>query len=818
MEVTLNGFRCYSEETRFEFRDTEVNLLTGNSGKGKSTIFEAITYCFYGGIRNTSTRGKNTKKMWVEVKYKGCSIYRQRNPGLLTFKRGKITLKGPSAQSEINRRFGSSDLWYCTSYISQGGSNYIINAPPAARLETLGKLVFESDDPADYQEKIDKKQKEITRLMLEEKVKFDHAAMRLDNYINKANPEEEDILTEEELEDINTSLNDLKLKVEENNSLYLKDSVLVGKRKVLTDRIKEIKESLGSLSLTSQEEINETVESLKISENYLALKNRYKEISSLLSMASKRLSDEIKEETFEAEDLKETIILERKIKTEKAKLRKLDRSIKYTSSSIKKSIDKRKEEILINEEYQEYEALVSSYKNDYSIYQKELKLYKQERKQRERIISGHKDAQDLEDEIKNIAKDLLITVTEEIVDTIKDSIRSMKISKDVIDCPECSSPLRYKDSKLEKAETNNIFDQSSFDQLNEDLRINQRHLKTKDKLKSMEKELERIRKELTEIPEDPDLPVAPKKVEAFPYELGKTTRELLKEISVLESIEIIDLPYWSSSDLEDWLEWDQIKHQLEKIKDPGEKTMDRPGVILKRLNKMKSENERILWLEEDLAKTSDRLKSMDEPVENLDILPDIVNSCKDKINQLAEKIEASTSAKKMIKIRESFFKIKSRMEKINKLSISMSEMKEVAKSVEYKCMAGIVKNINVFLEEKAEDIFDEPITLHLSMTKELKTKKTTKNSIVLEVLYKGSETTDIKSYSGGERERFNILITLAIHRICGNGILIFDESLSCIDEETKDKCLELIKDSTSGSTVLLVDHSACKGQYNQIEV
>lgn len=61
-KVIVNGIRCYNS-SQFIFKEDKVTLIKGKSGIGKSTIFEAITWCLYGkikGIKNKNIEGAGT--------------------------------------------------------------------------------------------------------------------------------------------------------------------------------------------------------------------------------------------------------------------------------------------------------------------------------------------------------------------------------------------------------------------------------------------------------------------------------------------------------------------------------------------------------------------------------------------------------------------------------------------------------------------------------------------------------------------------------------------------------------------------------------
>lgn len=82
MRVLLHNFRSYTK-TEYSFEQGKITLVTGSSGTGKSTIFEAIDWCLYGKKRGIYNNQAPKEKCYVALLLSDLLIYRQGHPSLL---------------------------------------------------------------------------------------------------------------------------------------------------------------------------------------------------------------------------------------------------------------------------------------------------------------------------------------------------------------------------------------------------------------------------------------------------------------------------------------------------------------------------------------------------------------------------------------------------------------------------------------------------------------------------------------------------------------------------------------------------------------
>src|SRR5436190_807391 len=114
--LKLENIHCYTS-AQFNLDRDKLTLIKGNSGVGKSTIFQAITHALYGKVKNICNF--NANKYMITLSISEFTIQRQnKSPHLRLWEQDKL-YEDEVAQNIINRFFGTEDIWYTTCYIEQ---------------------------------------------------------------------------------------------------------------------------------------------------------------------------------------------------------------------------------------------------------------------------------------------------------------------------------------------------------------------------------------------------------------------------------------------------------------------------------------------------------------------------------------------------------------------------------------------------------------------------------------------------------------------------------------------------------------------------
>lgn len=171
IRVILENINCHTT-AEFLINKFQITLLKGASGIGKSSIFQAITWCLYGKLRGICTFGAT--KYSVTVIFGEFTIFRKGKPRLL-----QITVPGnPTiyeddvAQSTIDQYFGNEDIWYASCYIEQDARSPLLSGSNNERMDLLNRLSFWSDNPDYYLDKIDEEIKVQQAKLAEAQVRY----------------------------------------------------------------------------------------------------------------------------------------------------------------------------------------------------------------------------------------------------------------------------------------------------------------------------------------------------------------------------------------------------------------------------------------------------------------------------------------------------------------------------------------------------------------------------------------------------------------------------------------------------------------------
>lgn len=165
MKIEVSAFRCW-KRLSVRVPEGKVCLVQGPSGSGKSTLIQAICWCLYGVVRNTSphevSHPKTSVCVVVSVRGREVRIERRKNPNRLLFSSEGRTEEDKVAQSMIDEIFGAYDLWMSSCYVPQGSRNSFISSSNPVKMDLLSRFAFLSEDPTSYIEKLEERKVQLS--------------------------------------------------------------------------------------------------------------------------------------------------------------------------------------------------------------------------------------------------------------------------------------------------------------------------------------------------------------------------------------------------------------------------------------------------------------------------------------------------------------------------------------------------------------------------------------------------------------------------------------------------------------------------------
>ena len=141
MEIIIKNFRSICDQ-KYNFTEGN-NLVTGESGLGKSTILESVIWCFYGGASVTPfNSGKKKIVTRVEIKIRDIIFIRTKPPDKSEVIIGNKKLEHAEAQEYINNFLGSKSLWETSSYLKQDNRSNMLFSSSQEKYSLVKELVF----------------------------------------------------------------------------------------------------------------------------------------------------------------------------------------------------------------------------------------------------------------------------------------------------------------------------------------------------------------------------------------------------------------------------------------------------------------------------------------------------------------------------------------------------------------------------------------------------------------------------------------------------------------------------------------------------
>lgn len=769
MRLIIQNFRGISE-AEYKISNGSLILINGPSGVGKSSIFNAITWCLYGSLRNVDPHGSSKAKVCVSLNgaIKGLKITRKKNPGLLVVIKDNKEYEDDVAQSIIDHTFGASDLWRLTSYIPQGERNALLTSSNSDKMDILRQLAFSHDNPETCLETIDSHIRSNTTTLEGQKNYIQSLARDVSLY-----EDEHKITPDDEIKDLpafEKSISLAKDKLTKVEDDHLKNE----KQKALLDdyrnQFQELDREIKNLPLIGEQDIKMIEDKISAAKD-ISLAYDLKKQVDLLNEEITKLEPQIQnqeDKRVSDDDIYRAKVIEENYAKYAQICKKYD--VNYDENSIKDDINAC--ELLLQD--QPY-------------------LQTQQRVKEVRLKLEKLPLHDKKVEQKDI-------------DLLQERLFTYQSRSKLHTCPNCTIPLSFDGRKL---------------QLSKDKPC------SKEDIKAIEVEIEEGKKIMAEIREREQIERKLQDLEALLPKGFDSKTPLLNDsqiktakarIAQLRSIDIFNLAKVSSKVLQSIKKYQTLVHQRDELEirykpymtiDVTQK-LEAVASLEKQLNKMRRDK---VSREEKLVRLSELERRMKKIIVK-DDMKKLVDQAREDYENKVEKKRRALRFKDWQRMQDNFTEAKEKLNTIAKKQTLLETIKTKALLAQNKMLQDMVDTINASLADVGNRLFNSPITIKLQLFKRLKTTQQLKSQVNVNILYKGNEYSSIESMSGGEGDRVSLAFSIALNRISASPILMLDECMSSLDPDIREQCLESLR-CLVGKTILVVSHDGVEGHFDE---
>ena len=846
MHIKLVGFKCHLD-THYDFNTNSMILLKGESSAGKSTILQAIYWALYGSMRNIYNNKGLVKKCSVTLQINQLIIYRQKRPELLrvtiVHNNEEQTYEDDVAQQIIVQAFGSKNLWKSCSYIVQKKRCSLLSGSAAERLDLLNQMSFDQDTPKDYIVRIDQELKLVNNQFIELQTSFTN---ELNLFTQGLTTRPVTVtLTQEEITNLKDEIKNLESEVTRLYQEVLNHERNIGSYNMICEQIKSSEDKLNNLHINPFDEeqhktnINSLNDNIQGYRNILTNANHYSAIKQQVSSLETSLNNN---------EIQLNNIVDQIETSEKSIQTKKDNLLGYDLNNQTKNIHLNlsnqdiwqvtQQETSRNKFIVECQQLGCEY-NQEVINSIIIRLQKQitDSQNMERNLHTYNQLKNLKQQIASLGVSNVtteqITELENTKQQITLEISELKKGLELLQCPECSKPLRYVNMKLVPAERDPVDPiqiqnkETEYRNILNQISTLRSVLTLSNQIKTTESHLEGVDINMLETYK--------------PFNTAQTQGY----ISRLSRIQIIELPQYSSNLLKQILEYNQsvqnitnlnnnkeiiirqgntIKTQLSGIQlpnSPGTNIGEIKSIISNsqlEINKLHDFYQKHLQLTAtynqlqititQLTNQRDNKKKLLNPNAKI-----IHQTTQQMLQQSKKKLTDGIYGNSVIEVQKNLSIKREKVMILNEDLTALQRLKQNAIEVECKQLLDTVDTINSVLCDILPLFFDKPITMVLKLYKILKTKKQIKPGLNISVKCDGVEYNEIDQMSGGEGDRVSLALVLSLNSVSNSPIILLDECISSLDGVNKESCVEAMK-TLEGKTIICVDHEGVEGFYD----
>jgi DNA repair exonuclease SbcCD ATPase subunit len=763
MELELCGFKCY-EKVTYKIEHAGTHLIKGQSGTGKSTIFQAIYWVLYGSFQRIyNNTASKTQKCFVRLTFPNLEIYRQKRPELLRVIYNGKTTEDDVAQEIINNTFGVRDVWKSCCYIEQKDQCLLLTSNNSDKMDILNALSFNNDNPDVYIEKIDNRLTEKTNEYMILQEIFDLECKKFS----------EDIARDKVDKSLKRSTDQLD-KLKDNLKLYELESTNLSVKLNEQQRLRGVFETLKLRSDKFMNEKSVLLEKMRGQRDQQQLEGELDNVKSMI--INKSIRENNMNNVKKRDQIRETL---RTFGTND-NIQRIDQSQLSQAYALEQEYLRNSrtcQSLGINYNQKDIELLKERINYQLTI-QPQLLLHEQINQMKKKL---------------NDFNSIPASVSQDSIDQMQYQITVLQNSQDIIKCPRCNSSLRYVKGQLSNSDQMPVTSQDINNAI-DDLT----------KLKYDKYLYDQYQITLTTLKQLEDRYISsygPSSFEIKEKSLDQAALYQLHRTLDMLNTKVIEFPDYQR--LERNYQYQTLKDQEQELTriildqpqadvDMSETNLESIKLKLQyELNELRSCRQHLDYLCTQIDETSGLLTDVTQKLD-LSIEGQIEVNMRSQVetrliidtNKLIENFQ-----QRQVHLTET----RNRLVVLYQEMIGLKDLKQLALEVECNALQETVDSINLCISDIVSYLFDDPMTIRLSLFKTVKKDKKMKPTVNFEISYKGGTYDSLRDLSGGEQDRISIAVTLALSRLSNCKILIFDETMDSLNAQIKDQCLKQIR-------------------------
>lgn len=806
--------------TEIEIPESGLILIDGKNRSGKSTLFFAMLYAFYGKVRRPLTKGKTTGCL-VELTSERLNLYIRRAGTdlkvIYPYPNGN-TYDGSSAQSVINKVIGITyDVFKSTSYVGDSDDS-VLSMSPADQTKFILNLAFGNDETnIEYKKNIKQLSGETKNTIIKLETELNILKREIGNYTDSL----PDDLDENKVEQLTAkyteaqdAINDRIRNINKRLTEYKRCSAeqKLQKREDIYNEVKQIREFIDEIKTPLDTLTSDKIISLeKECEEYDSAILKQKLYKSQLEQYESMENDYFVKLTARLVDLSTQFDVDKSIEYYENMISKVKEMKplydKYMNKLIK-AFDEMYDYGYINNEYIDSESRSNDSVRSGNATQTHVSVGSEESDTDEDSITDMYTLETINNTIDKLQTD--IEHTKKQIDILDTQILG-EFSLDCdFTCPNCDTSLKIQNgilvSEVEKQtdtdeETNIKYIEQQVKQICYTLRLRlfEKWMESLNNIENIDNECYSLFEyDLDELEEELS---ACKKYNKIQHKIDN--RELSAVLQKSKN-ELVDVDRKVIDKPEQYDDMSQILSDKKHYDNLTAKYNAKQSVLSNINDKIQGfDIEELKYLRAELSKLQTTLSENREKLSECEKHMNKINKRKEFERMNNEKATLETKI----------------VESQNRL-IGLGELDDLCKQAQVLAINNTIDGINVHSQKYIDKFWqEEPMHIKLENVKQNKINKDIKLQMNTVIQYNGEPFDSITELSASERRQAKFSFILGMNQFINPGkMLILDECLTNLDEEQRPILFERIREfaHTTNTVVYMVAHDAVKGQFDEI--